>query len=124
MEDGIFSYLILIGVFIFGLYILFFFVPFGLWLRAKISGVRISLLELIYLKMRRVAPSPIVRSMIMAAKAGIEIKQDALEAHSLAGGNVENVVTGMIIAKNKNEYLSFKEACKMDLAKKDLTREL
>lgn len=74
------------------------------------------------MKIRRVAPSPIVRSMIMAAKAGIGIQKDALEAHSLAGGNVENVVIGMIIAKFKDEHLSFKDACRLDLAKKDFTK--
>jgi len=122
MEKEIFTYIIAIGLIIFGFYILFSFVPFGIWLSARISGVKISLLELIYMKMRRIAPSPIVRSMIMAAKAGIEIDKDALEAHSLAGGNVENVVTGMIIAKNRDEQLSYKEACKFDLANKDLTK--
>jgi uncharacterized protein YqfA (UPF0365 family) len=123
MENGNFTYLVFIGVFLFGLYILINFVPFGLWVTAKISGVRLSLLDLIYMKIRRVAPAPIVRSMIMATKAGIEIQVEALEAHSMAGGNVENVVTGMIIAKNRNVQLSFKEACQMDLARKDLIKE-
>jgi len=76
------------------------------------------------MKVCRVAPSPIVKSMIMAAKAEIEIDIDALEAHSLAGGNVERVVEKMIKAKNKNVLLSFKEACKLDLAHQDLTTEL
>ncbi len=121
MEGGIFTYLIVIGVFIFGFYVLYYFFPFGIWFKAQISGVRISLLDLIDMKIRRVAPSPIVRSLIMAAKAGIEIQKDALEAHSMAGGNVENVMTGLIIAKSKNKDLSFKEACRLDLARKDLT---
>lgn len=124
MEGGIFTYLIVIGVFMFGFYVLYFFFPFGIWFTAQISGVRISLLELIDMKIRRVEPSPIVRSLIMAAKAGIEIQKDALEAHSMAGGNVENVMTGLIIAKNKDKDLSFKEACKLDLARKDLTKEI
>lgn len=118
MENGIFNYLIVIGLFIFGFYVLFIYVPVGIWCTAKISGLRISLLDLIYMKMCRVAPSPIVKSMIMASKAGIEIQIDALSAHSRAGGNVENVVTEMIIAKNKDKQLSFKEACKKDLARK------
>ena len=121
MESRILIYLMVVGVSIFGFYVLFFFVPIGIWITARIAGVKISLLELIYMKMCRVAPAPIVRSMIMAAKAGIEIRMDDLEAHSQAGGNVENVVTGMIIAKNKNEHLSFQEACRRDLASKDFT---
>jgi uncharacterized protein YqfA (UPF0365 family) len=124
MEGGIFTFLIFVGVFVFGVYVLFFFVPFGIWITAMISGVRISLLDLIYMKMRRIAPSPIVRSMTMAAKAEIDIQIDALEAHSLAGGNVINVVTGMITAKNKNVQLSFREACQMDLAHKDIAKEI
>lgn len=123
MEDGILTYLLFIGVFLFGLYILIYFVPFRLWVTAIFSGVRVSLLDLIYMKLRRVAPAPVVRAMIMAAKAGIVIQVDALEAHSMAGGNVENVVTGMIIAKKKSVQLSFKEACQMDLDRKDLKKE-
>jgi uncharacterized protein YqfA (UPF0365 family) len=124
MEVGILTYLIIIGVSIFGFYILIAFIPFGTWITARISGLRITLLDLIYMKIRRVATAPIIRSMIMAAKAGIDIHMDALEAHSMTGGNVENVVTGMIIARNKNQPLSFNEACKMDLAGKDLTKEI
>lgn len=124
MEGGVFTYLIFVGVFIFGVYVLIVFVPFGIWITAMTSGVRISLLDLIYMKIRRIAPSPIVKSMIMALKAGIHIHMDALEAHSLAGGNVEKVVTRMITARNKNVQLSFREACKMDLAQKDHEKEI
>ncbi len=124
MDNGILTYLIIVGVSIFGFYILIAFIPFTTWITARISGLRITLLDLIYMKIRRIATAPIVRSMIMAAKAGIDIHQDALEAHSFAGGDVENVVTGMIIAKNKNKPLSFNEACKMDLAGKDLSKEI
>jgi len=124
MEIGIFAYLIIIGTFLFGGYILITFVPFGLWIRALISGTGITLLDLIDMKVRRVAPSPIVRSKIMATKAGIDIQMEELEAHSLAGGDVELVVKGMIKAKNKQVHLSFKKACEKDLAKKNLTKEI
>ncbi len=124
MENGIFAYLIVIGTFLFGLYVLIFFVPFGLWIRAINSGIGITLLELIDMKIRRVPPSPIVKSMILAEKEGIDIPMDALEAHSLAGGDVEHVVKGMIMAKNNNVHLSFKEACEMDLARKNLTKDV
>lgn len=123
MENRIISYVLIIGTFLFGLYVLLFFVPFGLWLKAKISGVPMTLLDLIYLKMCRVAPSPIVKSMILAAKEGIEIQKEALEDHSRAGGNVENVVTGMIIAKRKKAHLSFKEACQLDLTGRKLIKD-
>ena len=122
MEGGIFTYLIFIGVLIFGVYVLCFFVPLGIWFTAQLSGVRISLIDLIDMKIRRVAPAPIVRSLIMAAKAGIDIQKDSLEAHTMAGGNVENVMKGLIMARNKDMDLSFRVACKLDLAGKDLTK--
>ena len=124
MEGDIFSYLILTGVFIFGFYVLFAFVPFGIWLTAQISGVSISLLELINMKICRLAPYAIVRAMILAAKADMEIDKDDLKAHSRVGGDVENVVKGMIAAKKNNKDLSFKKACELDLAHADLTEEL
>ena len=123
MEGGLVTYLIIAGTILFGLYIIVFFVPFGLWITAKVAGVRITLLELIDMKMRRVAPSPIVRSLIMAVKADIEIQLESLEEHSMAGGNVENVITTMIKARNKNKQLSFEEACERDLANEDLTKQ-
>ena len=124
MENGIISYLLFTGVFLFGIYVLLSFLPFGLWLTALFSGVRIPLLDLIDMKIRRVAPSPIVRSLIMARKAGIKIRKDDLEAHSLAGGDVENVVNGMIIAAKNKKHLSFSKACQMDLDREDLTKEI
>ena len=64
------------------------------------------------------------KSIEMSAKAGIEIHMDALEEHSMAGGNVEHVITKLISAKNKEKHLSFKEACTLDLARKEVTKKL
>ena len=76
------------------LMVLFFhYVPFVLWLSAKVSGVRISLMQLFLMRIRNVPPSVIVQAMIEAHKAGLEnITRDSLEAHYLAGGHVERVV--------------------------------
>lgn len=124
MGNGILAYLIITGTFLFGLYVLIFFVPFGLWIRAISSGIEITLLELIDMKIRRVAPSPIVKSMILAAKEGLDIQWEALEAHSKAGGDVELVVKAMVMAKDKHVDLSFKEASEKDLARKNLIKDL
>ena len=86
MGNGIFAYLIVIGTFLFGLYVLIFFVPFGLWIRAINSGIGITLLELIDMKIRRVPPSPIVKSMILAEKEGIELDQYVFYLLSRATG--------------------------------------
>jgi len=123
MGNGIFAYLIVIGTFLFGLYVLVFFVPLGLWIKALISGLGITLLELIDMKIRRVPPSPIIKSMILAANAGIDIPMEALEAHCLAGGDVEHVVKGMIMAKRYNVHLSYTEACERDLSRRNIIKD-
>lgn len=101
---------------IFLLWLLFYFIPVGLWFTALVSGVRISLLQLILMRWRKVPPSVIVTSMIAATKAGIELKRDDLEAHYLAGGHVQSVVNALISADKANMDLDFKTATAIDLA--------
>ncbi len=104
-----------------GLWILFYFVPVGLWFTALISGVHISLLQLILMRWRKVPPQVIVRAMIEAHKAGLQgIKRDDLEAHFLAGGHVEAVVHALVSAEKANIDLNFKMATAIDLAGRDV----
>ena len=124
MEEGIFTYLVFIGLFLFGLYVLVFLLPFGLWLKARISGVKLMLLDLINMKVCRISPSKVIEAMIMAARAGIEINIETVEAHCKAGGNVEHVIRLMILAKEKNTKLTFEEACQLDFAGKDLEKDI
>lgn len=102
------------------LWIVLYFIPIGLWFRAVISGVRISLLQLIVMRWRRVPPNAIVDSLINATKAGLYINPDQLEAHFLAGGNVMNVVKALISADKANIDLDFKAATAIDLAGRDV----
>ncbi|HHT9120637.1 MAG TPA: flotillin-like protein FloA [Candidatus Hypogeohydataceae bacterium YC41] len=91
-----------------------------LYLQALASGAPISLVQLIGMTFRRVNARVIVESRIMAKKAGIEIDTSLLEAHYLAGGNVSNVVRALIAANKANIDLSFKQACAIDLAGRDV----
>ena len=120
MEDiGI--YIVIIVGSIIGLWIIFYFIPVGLWFSALISGVRISLLQLILMRWRKVPPSIIVRAMIVAHKAGlIQINRDELEAHFLAGGHVVKVVHALVSANKANIELSFQMATAIDLAGRDV----
>ena len=120
MEDiGI--YIVIIVASIIGLWIIFYFIPVGLWFSALISGVRISLLQLILMRWRKVPPSIIVRSMIVAHKAGlIQVNRDELEAHYLAGGHVVKVVHALVSANKANIDLSFQMATAIDLAGRDV----
>ncbi len=106
---------------IIGLWIILYFIPIGLWFTALLSGVRISLLQLILMRWRKVPPTIIVRSMIEAYKAGLdEIKRDELEAHYLAGGHVEQVVHALVSANKANIALTYNMATAIDLAGRDV----
>ena len=105
---------------IFLLWLLFYFIPVGLWFTALVSGVRISLLQLILMRWRKVPPGVIVNSMIAATKAGLVIKRDDLEAHYLAGGHVQSVINALISADKANIELTFQTATAIDLAGRDV----
>lgn len=96
--------------------ILFYFVPVGLWFSATISGVRISLMQLVLMRWRKVPPSIIVTSMIEGTKAGLELDANELESHYLAGGNVPNVVHALVSAQKASISLDFKMATAIDIA--------
>lgn len=103
-----------------GLWFLFYFIPVGLWFQAVLTNTRVSLLQLIFMRWRRVPPAIIVNAMIGAKKAGIVISSDQLEAHFLAGGHVQNVVNALISADKANIPLDFNMATAIDLAGRDV----
>jgi uncharacterized protein YqfA (UPF0365 family) len=105
---------------IFLIWFLFYFIPVGLWFTALVSGVKVSLLQLVLMRWRKVPPSLIVNSMIAATKAGIKLERDDLEAHFLAGGRVQQVVNALISADKANMDLTFKTATAIDLAGRDV----
>lgn len=99
-----------------GLFVFFYFVPLGLWITAQFSGIRISPITLVSMRIRRVPPRLMVESLITSHKAGIHLESDQLEAHYLAGGNVQLVVRALISADKANIALDFKQATAIDLA--------
>ncbi len=106
----------LIAVIIVLLVLFFSFVPVGLWITAFFSGVKLKISNLIGMRLRRVIPSRIVRPMIKATKAGLDISVDELEAHYLAGGNVNTLVDALIAAQRADIELGFERAAAIDLA--------
>ncbi len=108
-----------------------YFVPVNLWITAIFSGVRVSLLELVFMRIRKVPPSIVVNSLITATKAGLRIQDESganqralksqdLETHFLAGGNVPQVIRALISADKANINLTFKQATAIDLAGRDV----
>ena len=93
---------------------------FWLWWQSVLSNAPVSLLQIIFMRFRKVSPALIVRVRITAKKAGIDITADELEAHYLAGGDVERVVLALISARKANIELSYDRACAIDLAGRDI----
>ncbi len=111
----------LLAVIIVLFFLFLYYVPVILWFSALVSGVRISLVQLVLMRVRKVPPSIIVRALIEATKAGIRpIKRDELEAHYLAGGHVTSVVHALVSAAKANIDLSFQMATAIDLAGRDV----
>ncbi|EIM73199.1 hypothetical protein A3SI_18300 [Nitritalea halalkaliphila LW7] len=102
------------------LFIFLYFVPVNLWITAIFANVRVSIGELIGMRIRKVPPSVIVNSLITATKAGLDLSTNDLETHYLAGGNVPNVIRALISADKANIRLSFKQATAIDLAGRDV----
>ncbi len=99
----------------------FYFVPFLLWFSARVSGVKISLIQLVLMRIRTVPPQVIVRALIEAHKAGLSgITRDNLEAHYLAGGHVERVIHALVSATKANIELEYNMATAIDLAGRDV----
>ena len=96
--------------------IFFSFFPLRLWVSALASGVRIKIFTLIGMRLRRIVPSRLVNPLIKATKAGLDININKLEAHYLAGGNVDNVIDALIAAQRANINLEFERATAIDLA--------
>jgi len=114
----IIGFVVIVG----GLVIFFIFATyFRLWIQSFTTGAGIGILDLLGMTFRKVSPSVIVRSKIMAVQAGITDQQGvttkALEAHYLAGGNVPLLIRALIAAaKAKTIALDFKLASAIDLA--------
>ncbi|MGN0002348.1 MAG: flotillin-like protein FloA [Sphingobacterium composti] len=100
--------------------ILLYLLPVNLWFTAQLSNVRISLLNLVLMRLRKVPPSLVTNAMITSTKAGLRITTNDIETHFLAGGNVNKVIKALISADKANIPLDFKLATAIDLAGRDV----
>ncbi len=111
---------ILAVVILFALALFLRFVPVGLWITAYFSGVKVSIGTLIGMRLRRVNPQKIIQPLIKATKAGLVLSTNELEAHYLAGGNVNRVIDALIASQRANIDLEFEQAAAIDLAGRDV----
>ena len=96
------------------------FVPIGLWISALAANVRVGIMTLVGMRMRRVPPNKIILPLIKANKAGLDVAVNQLEAHYLAGGNVDKVVDALIAAHRAQIPLPFERSAAIDLAGRDV----
>ena len=114
--EDLILYGIVIAAAIAVLSLFFSFVPVGLWISAAAAGVKVSIFNLVGMRLRRVVPKSVIVPQIKATKAGLEINTNMLEAHFLAGGNVDRVVNALIAAQRADIPLVFERAAAIDLA--------
>lgn len=110
--------LFVLGFIVLGIFLTF--IPVGLWISALAAGVNVGIFNLIGMRLRRVVPSRIVNPLIKGHKAGLSITTDMLEAHYLAGGNVDRVVNALIASERAAIPLPFERAAAIDLAGRDV----
>jgi uncharacterized protein YqfA (UPF0365 family) len=115
-----FVLLVIIGSIIL-LFLFLYFIPVNLWITAVFSGVKISIMNLILMRLRKVPPSIVVNAMITSTKAGLNVTTNEIETHYLAGGHVNNVIKALISADKANIPLTFKMATAIDLAGRDVS---
>jgi uncharacterized protein YqfA (UPF0365 family) len=115
--SNIILFLVVIGVIV-----TLFFIgsSISLWVQALVSGARVGLSNIVFMRFRKVPPKLIVESKIMSTKAGITISTDELETHYLAGGSVSKVIQALITADKANIELGFNQAAAIDLAGRDV----
>ena len=118
--SGIISAAFLFVIIVVAAMLFFHFVPVGLWISAIAANVPVSIVTLIGMRMRRVPPGKIVMPLIKANKAGLDVQVNQLEAHYLAGGNVDKVVDALIAAHRAQIPLPFERSAAIDLAGRDV----
>ncbi len=117
---GNIGFVILPIVLVIGISLFLHFVPLGLWISALAAGVKVSIMTLIGMRLRRVSPAQIVLPLVKANKAGLDVTVDQLEAHYLAGGDVDRVVDALIAAERATMELTFERSAAIDLAGRDV----
>jgi uncharacterized protein YqfA (UPF0365 family) len=115
-ESGLGLYLVVIVAAIIVIWMFFYFIPLGLWFSAVFARVYVPIGQLIGMRIRKVPPKIIIDALVTSTKAGLLLNRDELEAHYLAGGNVQMVVRALISADKANIDLDFKAATAIDLA--------
>lgn len=118
--SGLFTVLLVVAAIAILVFVGLFFSFLSTWIRALTSGAHVSFFTLLAMTLRRVPPKLIVDARIRLVKSGLELDTDSLEAHYLARGDVDQVVSALIAADKANIPLSFQRAAAINLAGRDV----
>lgn len=117
------GWMLLVGgvLLLFGLFFLIIFFSFlRLWIQCFLTGARISIWDLVGMKLRNVDYGMIVRQKIALVQAGVKVTTQDLESHYLARGNVPKTATAVIAAHKAGIDLPWRTASAIDLAGRDV----
>ncbi|MEA2011714.1 MAG: flotillin-like protein FloA [Verrucomicrobiota bacterium] len=113
-----FIYILIALAVIVPMFVFFYFL--GVYIRAFASGARVTLFNLVGMKLRKIPPTLVIEALIRLKKSGLDITTDEIESHYLAGGDVLSVVNALIAADKGDIPLTFKRAVAIDLAGRDV----
>lgn len=111
----LFGLILLAGVFA-------YFIPVIHWYIASQEGIRISIFEMIRLRLKGYPLEEMLDNLVRAKRSGIEVSANELKTHYLRGGDLNNVISGMILARERNIRLDKKKAFAADLKRIDLVK--
>src|SRR5690606_35318322 len=83
-------------------FLLLYLLPVKLWFTAQLSNVRISLVNLVLMRLRKISPALVTNAMITSTKARFRITSNEIEALYHAGGNLNKVIKALISADKSN----------------------
>ncbi len=120
VETSLIASFLIAVVVIIAIIVFLTFVPIGLWISAIAASARVSIGSMIGMRFRRISPARVVMPYIKATKAGLKLSSNEMEAHVLAGGNIDRVIDALIAAESANIPLEFESARAIDLAGRDV----
>jgi uncharacterized protein YqfA (UPF0365 family) len=97
-----------------------FFSFLRLWVQCLLTDAKISIWDLVGMKLRNVDYSLIVRQKIALVQANVKVATRELEAHYLSRGNVPKTATAVIAAHKAGMDLPWRTAAAIDLAGRDI----
>ncbi len=106
------------------LIVIYYFVVGRHWLKCRLAGVAVSQADILFMRFRGVPAALLTDELVRAHKAGVPLTRMQLEMVYLSGGDIRNVVSGLIYAKRAESGLTYKDALELYLNNVDIATRL